>query len=601
MSARQSGSHRTTIGRVLAAFLAAAVLATVAFVGGSAPAGAAPPGDAAVSGGHADWGVRATFRSYVTGPIAQGSITTGDGVTTNTDGSFRWPDASGTYDAGALDADFRGSVHFVGHAGALDMTMSGLNVVVTSATSGTLYADLVSKAFDDGEFDTYDDVAFATLDLTGITPSETGSTLTWADVPATLTADGSTAFSSFYPAGTTLDPITFALDLEEAPAWNPQLVVSKSTGIDPAGEMITVTGTGFDPNANISTRPPVPPGMPTGVYVLFGRFADTWEPSAGAPGSARRVIDQKWPLPAASKAAAEAAFGPNPQYVVMQPDGSFTTTLNVAPNETFTGNYGIVTMAAGGAAANASQETFTPISFATETGTDAAASMPYFDTKGNKDETKFKVAVTNVDANQFTIAPTDIDISIEVNGVAVDDPITATSINPKKLKATKTGSFGFAWAHGDSLQAGDVIEVTACVTVSRDDGPSNNCATTVTPSGSLDIATATTLKTITSRKTGVTFKSTATNAGGANVLLRPDDVAYSLFINDLPVGGSVMSKTELGKRKLVKPTKHAGYSFVWSTGSVSIGDVVKVVACVPVPGDVTPGNNCSQASYTVVK
>jgi hypothetical protein len=577
------------------------VLVTAAAVGGTtAPAGAAPPsGAAVVTGGHADWGVRASFRSYVTGPIANGTITTGDGITTNGDGSYRWPNAAGTYDAGAVDAAFDGSVHFVGHAGALDLTVGGLNVVVTSSTSATLYADVVSKSFDTGEFATFTDVAFATLDLASVTPSEVGSAFTWSNVPATLTAAGSTAFSDFYPAGTALDPVTFTLDLEATQASTPQIVVSKTTSIDSAGETVTVTGTGFDPNANISTRPPVPPGMPTGVYVLFGRFADTWQPSAGAPSSARRVIDQKWPLPAASKAAAEAAFGPNPQYVVMQPDGSFTTTLHVAPNESLEGDYGIVTMAAGGAAPNASQETFTPIAF--ESGTDAAATVPAFDTKGNKDESKFKVAVANVDVHPFAVSPADLDVTIAVNGEEVDDPIVPTSVAIKNVKATKSTSFGFAWTHGSSLRAGDVVTVTACVTVPNDDTAANDCSTTVTPTGAYDVSATAELSAITTKKTSVKFKTTVVNAGEANVLTRPDDIQYSLFVNDLPSGAPVTSKTEVGKRKLVKPTKHAGYSFTWDVGTVALGDVLKVVACMPVPGDVAPSDNCSTTTYTVVK
>jgi hypothetical protein len=582
--------------------LAAALLAGLAVVAGSPTAQAAPPvGAATVTGGHADWGVRASFRSYVTGPIAQGSVTVSDGVTTNGDGSFRWPGAAGAYDAGAVDAGFDGTVRFVGHAGALDMTVSGLEVVITSATTGTLYADVVSKSFEDGELDTYTDVAFATLDLTGITPSESGSTFTWSAIPATLTADGSAAFSSFYPAGTVLDPVTASLDLQAVPAWQPQITLSKTTGIDPAGETVTVTGTGFDPGANISTRPPVPVGMPTGVYVVFGRFADTWAPSSGAPSSARRVIDQKWPLPGASKAAAEAAFGPNPQYVVLQPDGRFTTTLQMAPNESFTGNYGVATYAAGGAAPNPSQETFTPISFLAPTGTDAGSHVPAFELKGNKDQTKFKVEITNHDTNEFLVSPADVDVTVEVNGIATTDPVVPTSTNTKKIKAGKVGAYSYEWAHGASLQAGDVVEVTACVTVPDDDSPSNNCSTTVSPSTPFDLSTTATLATVSSKKSSVVFKATALNVGGATVLLRPDDVDHQLFVNDAPAGGTVTSRTELGKRKLVKPTKQAGYSFTWEYGSVSVGDVVKVVTCVPVPGDVTPGDNCAEASYVVVK
>ncbi len=140
------------------------------------------------------------------------------------------------------------------------------------------------------------------------------------------------------------------------------IVASKTTFTDigDGSEVVTVSGSGFDPLANISTRPPIPAGNPTGVYVIFGRFADVWQPSSGAAASTRKVIDQKWALPQSSI----DLVAPNPAYVPLQEDGTFSTTLTISKGDpTFTGNYAIVTYAAGGAAANAAQETFTPITF----------------------------------------------------------------------------------------------------------------------------------------------------------------------------------------------------------------------------------------------
>lgn len=148
----------------------------------------------------------------------------------------------------------------------------------------------------------------------------------------------------------TFTPVSFA--------WEPKIELSKSTDIDPAGEVITVTGSGFDPAANIGTRPPFG-GQAAGVYVIFGKFAETWRPSEGAPSSARRVIDQKWAIPPAAWAA---VGGTNPQYVPLNADGTFTAQLTIAPNETLAGNYAVVTYAGSGAV-NASQELYAPISF----------------------------------------------------------------------------------------------------------------------------------------------------------------------------------------------------------------------------------------------
>jgi hypothetical protein len=339
--------------------LAVAVLVAL-LVGSGALVASASPVPAVEPGATLTWGVKSSFRNYVTGPIAGGSITPEGGVTVDGSGAFVFPAVDG---AEATDesfaAGFEGSVRFVGHEGALDLTVADVRVDVDGA-SGALVADVSSKALDDEEVVEYPDVELASLDLTAVDPVEASGFLTWTDVPATLTTDGAPAFADFYPAGTALDPLT--ITLPEAVVWEPEVTLSQADGLNPYGDTVTVTGEGFEPDVNISTRPPVPVGMPTGVYVVFGRFADTWKPSEGAPGSARTVLDQMWPLPAASKAAAEAAFGPNPQYAVLAADGSFEVELDVSL-VAGPGNFGIYTYAAGGAAPNATQETFTPVTF----------------------------------------------------------------------------------------------------------------------------------------------------------------------------------------------------------------------------------------------
>lgn len=85
-----------------------------------------------------------------------------------------------------------------------------------------------------------------------------------------------------------------------------QLVVTP-TELPAEGGTVTVNGSGYDPAGAIGTRPPFA-GQPSGVYVVVGRFADTWQPSAGAPSSARQVITQVWALPQA-------------QYEVLNPSG----------------------------------------------------------------------------------------------------------------------------------------------------------------------------------------------------------------------------------------------------------------------------------------
>jgi hypothetical protein len=155
-----------------------------------------------------------------------------------------------------------------------------------------------------------------------------------------------------------LTPISFA---DPAPSWQPEVTVSKTAGIADAGETLTISGSGYDPAANVGTRPPLS-GQASGFYVVYGRFGDPWKPSASAPPSARESLSQVWVLPAASRATLDPTSS-NPAFATLAADGTFSLDLAVAPGGTSAGQYGIATYAGGGAV-NADHELLTPISFA---------------------------------------------------------------------------------------------------------------------------------------------------------------------------------------------------------------------------------------------
>ncbi|MDN4642121.1 fibronectin type III domain-containing protein [Agreia sp. PsM10] len=156
-------------------------------------------------------------------------------------------------------------------------------------------------------------------------------------------------------------------------AATPTVTVSKTSGIDPAGETVTVTGTGFFPNgtATNGTRPPLANAF-TGSYVTFGKYADVWKPTAGAAASARNNNVTKWAVPASSIAT---IGGANAGAIELKADGTFETTITVKKDYTgapATGNYGIYTYPGGGAT-YAAFETYTPLSFAAVVPTAPAA------------------------------------------------------------------------------------------------------------------------------------------------------------------------------------------------------------------------------------
>ncbi|MEU2200728.1 HtaA domain-containing protein [Isoptericola sp. NPDC019482] len=381
-------------GRLVAGAGALAVGLGAALV--AAPAAqAADPRDVVADSGSASWGFRESFRRYVglqtaalppVGAVPVGErITLVDPATFDTDGTpaatadtappnetlpYLLPVTGGSVtDADDLEVSTSGGAvfHFPSHA--FTVTVENVGIEVTDGV-GKVVGDLTVVIPENNlgyEHGTYGgdgvvlgDVATTTVDVSGDQVSVTADGVT-------LTAAGASALQNFLQEGADLDDLTLTADLE-APAqvWNPAVTLSKSAGFDPSATgRLTATGSGFDPAANTATRPPITTGQPTGVYVVFGKFAEDWRPSDGVASSARKVVSQKWALPEPSYSQLKAS---NPsvadQLVLLNEDGTFTAELDVKTDDTAEGVYGVYTYAAGGAAANAAQELALPVTFA---------------------------------------------------------------------------------------------------------------------------------------------------------------------------------------------------------------------------------------------
>lgn len=190
-----------------------------------------------VSGGRLDWGIKSSFQSYVTGPIAQGGWELQGGAATIGGSRFRFHSAKGSHTpgSGAFEAAFSGGVHFTGHrepdgSHELDLTISRPTVRVGGG-AGTLYADMTSKAKGTGEVTTATQVPLAALDVSGVDLRGAGTHVGLADVPATLTAQGAKAFAGYYAQGTALDPVTLSADVlaSAGRAASPSASASPST------------------------------------------------------------------------------------------------------------------------------------------------------------------------------------------------------------------------------------------------------------------------------------------------------------------------------------------------------------------------------------
>ncbi|MEN8655365.1 HtaA domain-containing protein [Streptomyces sp. 21So2-11] len=204
---------------------AAALLA--ALLGALIPATAARAADRTVQGGRLDWGIKSSFQSYVTGPIAKGSWSLQGGAATVGGSQFRFHSAAGTYDpgSGTLSAAFSGAVHFTGHKKPdgghdLDLTI-GRPTVRISGGSGTLFADMVSKDKGTGRVTTSSQVPLANLGVSGINMKGAGGPIALNGLPATLTSQGAKAFAGYYAAGTQLDPVSLSADVAAAPTKAP--------------------------------------------------------------------------------------------------------------------------------------------------------------------------------------------------------------------------------------------------------------------------------------------------------------------------------------------------------------------------------------------
>jgi hypothetical protein len=233
--------------RFRAPWIAFLLVPLIALAGLLVPASAANAAAGDIAGATLSWGFKASFRSYLTGPIAHGHVT-GTGVDTAT--PYGWTGGSGTSASNVVA--YPGTLQFQGHQGmvsgdptayALDVTLTDVRVKVTSTTAAELQADVVSRDMSTGALISYPDTVIANLNLAGATNASTATTVAYTGVPAALTAAGVPAFANFYAAGSALDPVSFSWPVEQAPART--LATTVTSASQAGGLGIGVTGSAF--------------------------------------------------------------------------------------------------------------------------------------------------------------------------------------------------------------------------------------------------------------------------------------------------------------------------------------------------------------------
>jgi len=234
--------HTFRIGALAAALpLAAALLAAP-----TAALAQTSDGVCEITGGTLTWGVKESFRAYISGSIANGSWETSAGADYTTP-EFVWANGTGSFDpeSGTGSVSFTGTVHFTGHDGVLDLTLANPTIEFEGGGSAALLLDARST-------DMEGEVAVDTMQewvgevAVGDEPSVTDGAIELAGLSTTLTNSGATAFAGFYEAGVELDPVGLVLDAGgcETPT-GPKEVVEPETPEVPVAVVATADEIGI--------------------------------------------------------------------------------------------------------------------------------------------------------------------------------------------------------------------------------------------------------------------------------------------------------------------------------------------------------------------
>ncbi|MFI6338122.1 HtaA domain-containing protein [Streptomyces sp. NPDC050535] len=230
-----------------AAALGATALATI---GASTAAAAETP----LTGYELTWGIKESYRSYVTGAYAQGTFTTADGATqAASNGAFTFVDGTGTYDTTAhtLGLGFKGSLNVVSKAHGFDITLTDVK-------------------FDSASTEITADVTKTTTPATGSTPVTTKSddvplatvtvTRDMKDMATKLTAEAADVLGSASYKDAVGDPVTLVqktVSQSPTPTVTPTPTPTRTTTPSPTATRTTTpspTQTSASPSESAATK-----------------------------------------------------------------------------------------------------------------------------------------------------------------------------------------------------------------------------------------------------------------------------------------------------------------------------------------------------------
>lgn len=179
---------------------------------------AEPTGPPPADEGTLVWGISEAWRTYITGPIANGEFLAVAPAQLNADKSVTWVNGTGDVDleAGAGVIEYQGGLTARGHNGlgpgggwALNQTFTDIHIELTSTTSGTMSAEVVQPPTDYAPEFTGERIEIA--DLTFIEGDLLDGIVT---AGAVLTEDGADIYSRMnedFQPGAPVDDVRFGI------------------------------------------------------------------------------------------------------------------------------------------------------------------------------------------------------------------------------------------------------------------------------------------------------------------------------------------------------------------------------------------------------
>ncbi len=162
------------------------------------------------------WGFKESFRSYISGAIAEGSWeTSGDVGYSLPEFTFSGGEGYVAPDRTDADVSFEGALVFSGHEGILDTTLANPRLAVVDTRSAVLYFDVAGDTMDEVSVSEVD-VPFARVIWGSSDEDILAESGRWEvrGAEVVLTEEGSAAFGT-YSAGEVMDPMSLSFVVDE--------------------------------------------------------------------------------------------------------------------------------------------------------------------------------------------------------------------------------------------------------------------------------------------------------------------------------------------------------------------------------------------------